>query len=409
MSVTQSLVLSAANVRSIPTRAPASLVAILGFAGVTAILVVLLSAREGIRTLYTLSGRDDVAIVKGADTTWEGMGIMPDAVALNIARMPGIARGTDGPLISRELTSTGVVRLLAAGSRGDTRASGRGVTPAAFGMRREFRLLSGRRFNTGRHEAIVGRALAQQHGLREGSEVRVGRYNLTIVGIFASAGSVAELEVWMDKPVLQGLMIGPTPPGAPPIGELTSSIWVKLDGAGALPRLNKALANDQSEVAKRLRIRAVTERSFLSAQSKGLLERTTRAATAVGFVMGIGALFGAINTMYAAVAHRSREIATLRALGFQSLPIASSVMAEALMLSLAGALIGWAIAAFILRDVTLSTFNEGSGAGIALSFMPTPAVGAVAITYALALGLLSSVLPCLRALRGPIPAGLFAR
>jgi putative ABC transport system permease protein len=408
VSVNQSLVLSAANVRSIPTRAPASLVAILGFAGVTAILIVLLSAREGIRTLYTLSGRDEVAIVRGGDSTWEGMGIMPDTVALNIARMPGIARDTDGPLISRELANAGMVRLLT-GTRVDSRATGRGVTPAAFGMRREFRLLSGRRFATGRHEVIVGRALAREHGLREGGQVRVGRSTLTIVGIFADGGSVAELEVWLDKPVLQGLMIGPTPPGSPPIGELTSTIWVKLDGAGALSRLNKALAEDQSEVVKRMRIRASTERAFLSAQSKGLVERTTRSAVAVGFVMGIGALFGAINTMYAAVAHRSREVATLRALGFQSLPIASSVMAEALMLSLVGGLIGWASAAVVLRDVMVGTFNEGSGSAIALSFMPTFAVGATALAYALVLGLLSSVLPCLRALRGPIPAGLFAR
>jgi len=409
LSVNQSLVLSAANVRSIPTRAPASLVAILGFAGVTAILVVLLSAREGIRTLYALSGRDEVAIVRGVDSTWEGMAIMPDTVAVNIARMPGIARDKSGPLISLEFAAPAAVQLMTAGSRAAIRVTGRGVTSAAFGMRREFRLLSGRRFGTGRHEVIVGRALAKEYGLREGDEVRVGRHMLKVVGVFASAGNVAELEAWIDKPVLQGLVIGPTPPGAPPIGELTSSIWVKLDGPGALSQLNKALAEDQSEVVKRLHIRAQTERAFWSAQSKGLVERATRSAATVGFVMGIGALFGAINTMYAAVAHRSREIATLRALGFQSLPIAFSVMAEALMLSLAGGLVGWAIAAIVLRDVTLATFNEGTGSSIVMSFMPTASVGATAAAYALALGLLSSVLPCLRALRGPIPAGLFAR
>jgi len=372
-------------------------------------LVVLLSAREGIRTLYALSGRDEVAIVRGVDSTWEGMAIMPDTVAVNIARMPGIARDKSGPLISLEFAAPAAVQLMTAGSRAAIRVTGRGVTSAAFGMRREFRLLSGRRFGTGRHEVIVGRALAKEYGLREGDEVRVGRHMLKVVGVFASAGNVAELEAWIDKPVLQGLVIGPTPPGAPPIGELTSSIWVKLDGPGALSQLNKALAEDQSEVVKRLHIRAQTERAFWSAQSKGLVERATRSAATVGFVMGIGALFGAINTMYAAVAHRSREIATLRALGFQSLPIAFSVMAEALMLSLAGGLVGWAIAAIVLRDVTLATFNEGTGSSIVMSFMPTASVGATAAAYALALGLLSSVLPCLRALRGPIPAGLFAR
>lgn len=409
MSGNQSLVLSAANIRSIPTRAPASLVAILGFAGVTAILVVLLSAREGVRMLYTLGGRDDVAIVKAGDTTWEGMGIMDERVALNISRMPGIRASASGPVISRELVANGFVRLISASTRAGTQVTGRGVTPIAFELRRTFRLLSGRRFGTGRHEVIVGRALARQYGLKEGDEVRAGRMTLVIVGIFASEGSAAELEVWMDKPVMQSLMIGPIPPGAPPIGELTSSLWVRLESAGALGQLNQALQKDQTEVVKQQHIHAVTERAFLSAQAKGLVERTTKAATAVGLVMGIGALFGAINTMYAAIAHRSREIATLRAIGFQSVPIAASVMSEALLLSLVGALLGWGVAALVLRDVMLGTFNESSGSFIALSFVPTVAVGATAVAYALVLGLLSSVLPCLRALRGPIPAGLFAR
>lgn len=408
MSVNQSLVLSAANLRGIPTRAPASLVAILGFAGVTAILVVLLSAREGVRSLYTLSGRDEVALVKPGDMAWEGMAIMPEPVVLNLTRMPGIARDASGPRISRELAVGGIVRLLSGPQRG-TQVPARGVTPAAFGMRREFRMLSGRRFESGHHEVIVGRATARQFALSEGDEVRIGRATLKIVGIFASNGGVAELEVWVDKPVLQDLMITPPPPGTPPIGELTSSLWVKLENPAALKTLNTALMRDQTDLLKKLHIKAVSEREFLSAQSKGLVEGATKAAAAVGLVMGIGALFGAINTMYAAIAHRSREIATLRALGFQSFPIASSVMAEALALSLVGALIGWAIATLVLRDLTLSTFNTGSGSMITLAFTPSFAVGATALGYALVLGLLSSVLPCLRALRGPIPAGLSAR
>src|SRR5262249_19192565 len=157
---------------------------------------------------------------------------------------------------------------------------------------------------------------------------------------------------WLDKKVYEALVMRPAMQGPPPPESFdpNSILWVKLDGATGLRRLSDAIAASTTPAMKSSKIRATTEREFLAAQSRDLVGRATKAALAVGLVMGLGALFGAINTMYAAVAHRSREIATLRAVGFQAFPVAVSVMAEALALSLLGALIGAALAVLVVRD-----------------------------------------------------------
>ncbi len=241
-----------------------------------------------------------------------------------------------------------------------------------------------------------------------GDEIRVRQTNLKVVGIFSSGGSVAEMEAWLDRKVLAGLMAGPAAPGAGEPATFSSTLWVELAGPNGLRELNASLAADRSGEVQRSRVHAVSERQFLTQQSEGLVSRMTKAALAVGFVMGIGALFGAINSMYAAVAARSREIATLRAVGFQRVPIAASIMCEGLSLSLVGALLGTAVALVVLSQLTLYIYNEGSQANIVVHFLPTTGSMAWAIGYSVLLGLLSSVLPCIRALRAPIAQGLFA-
>jgi putative ABC transport system permease protein len=279
-------------------------------------------------------------------------------------------------------------------------------------MHRDFHLMGGRAFDSGKYEAIVGRALAEQFDVRLGSKVRLGRADLEVVGFFASRGGTAEMEVWLDKKVYEQLVIRPamTGPAPPESFDPNSTLWVQLDGgASALRQLSEAIAASTTELMKSSKIRVITEREFFSAQSKDLVARAGRAAIAVGLVMGLGALFGAINTMYAAVAHRSREIATLRALGFQSFPVAVSVMAEALALSLLGALIGAGLALLTVRNMAFSVYNAAANANIALHFAPGVEIVVEAVGFVLLLGLVSSVLPCIRALRGPIPAGLLAR
>jgi putative ABC transport system permease protein len=412
LSVSQSFVLSLANLRGIRSRAVSSGVAILGFAGVATMLVVLLSGREGIRAIYELAGRDSVAAVMSGTSTWEASSFIPPPLIPELERMPGISRTAAGPEISKELTSGGSARLESKtlGRLGPV-VSARGVTPVAFRLRRGFRIVSGRAFDSGKYEAIVGRAVAEQFDVRVGSKVRLARVDLQVVGLFESPGGVAEMEVWMDKKVYEQLVIRPATAGpAPPASfDPNSTLWVKLDGSTGLRQLSDAIAASTTAEMKNAKIRAITEREFFSEQSKSLVERAGKATIAVGLVMGLGALFGAINTMYAAVAHRSREIATLRAVGFQAFPIAMSVMAEALVLSLLGALIGAALAVVLIRDMAFTVYNTAANGNIALHFAPAPEIVIGAVGYVLLLGLVSSVLPCIRALRGSIPAGLFAR
>jgi putative ABC transport system permease protein len=410
MTASQSLVLSWANLRGIRARAVSSLVAMLGFAGVTTMIVVLLSGREAIRAMYDLAGRDDVAIVRGGLSTWETSGFLPLPLVLEIERMPGIARDARGPVISREFAGGGPARLPSRepGTIGRT-AGVRGVTPAAFGVRQHFHIVSGRNFASGRHEVIVGRTLADAFGVSVGDEVRINRTNLSVVGVFSSGGSSAEMEVWADKAVLESIVTRSAATSVTGKFEITSSLWVRLAGPDGLKQLQDAIAASTTPAMKLTRVRAETERQFFSSQSKGLLSRATQAALAVGLIMGIGALFGAINTMYAAVGQRSREIATLRALGFLSLPVAVSVMTEALALSLAGGLVGASLAALAVRNLSFIAFNDGASSYLALHFLPTSGVLAIAIGYVLVLGVTSSILPCMRALRGSIPLGLFAR
>lgn len=412
MSAKQSLMLSWTNLRSIPVRAVSSIVAMVGFAGVATLFVVLLSGREAIRATYELAGRDTVAAVMSGTSTWEAASFIPPPLMPELEGMPGIAHSADGPAISKELTSGASARLQSKmpGRPGPT-VNARGVTPAAFQLRRGFRVVSGRAFGSGKHEAIVGRALAEQYGVHEGSKVRLGRVDLEVVGIFESPGGTANMEVWLDKKIYEGLLIRPMATDAGPAEAFdpASILWVKLDGATGQRRLQEAIAASTTALMKSTRLRVVTERQLFTDQSQDLVKRAGKAALAVGLVMGLGALFGAINTMYAAVAHRSREIATLRALGFQVFPISVSVIVEALVLSLVGGLLGTALAVLIIHNMAFTVYNPGANAQITLHFAPNLGIVAGALGYVLLLGLISSILPCMRALRGPIPAGLFAR
>jgi putative ABC transport system permease protein len=411
-SARQSLVLSWLNLRGVPSRAVSSAVAVLGFAGVTGMLVVLLSGREAIRAMYELAGQDDVVVLMSGTSTWEAGSFIPPELIPELERLPGIVRVEGEPAISKELTSSGSARLAPKGNGKIGRTvSARGVNRAAFRVRRNFHIVKGRAFDSGKHEMIVGRALAEQRDVHVGDQVRFARMEFQVVGIFENPGGTAGMEVWMDKDVYETLWMRPATAGSPPPESFdpASTIWVKVDGAVGRSQLSEALAASQTQKMKSARIRAISEREFFAEQSKNLVERTGKAAIAVGLVMGLGALFGAINTMYAAVGHRAREIATLRALGFQAFPVAVSVIAEALALAFVGALIGVAVAVALIQDMTFAIFNAAAATNTAFHFAPTPEIVIGAVGYVLLLGAFSSVLPCIGALRGPIPARLFAR
>jgi putative ABC transport system permease protein len=268
----------------------------------------------------------------------------------------------------------------------------RGVGPNAAAVRDRFRIVEGRMFAPGLYEVVVGRGAAGQFlGLKVGEKVRFGSLEWLVVGRFEDGGSVSESEVWGDVHVLQGVYQR---------GNTYQSVRARLartgDVAAALdadPRVNVAVR---------------TERAFYAEQSQVMVKLVTTVGTFIAVLMGIGAVFGAVNTMYSAVAARTREIATLRALGFGAAPVVVSVLVEAAVLGLAGGVLGSLVAYVAFNGVQASTLNFQTFSQLTFAFTVTPAVLATGIVYAVALGLVGGLLPALRAATMPVTAGLRA-
>ncbi len=387
----QTLAVTAMNLRSIAERKGTSLVAVVGIAGVVAVLVGIFSINEGFRAVLELSGSDDVAIVLRGGANDE----MTSGLSLEQTRIIGDAAGVlrvgGEPESSAELYVIVDVPLKSTGTSANVPL--RGVGPKAGRLRRGFHLLEGRMFTPGTKEVIVGRGAALEFaGLHVGSELRSGTRAWSIVGIFADTGSIAESEIWSDAIVLQG---------AYNRGTSYQSTRVRLENPAALRTFEDALTGDP-----RVNVRVFTERQYYAEQSRSLVLLVSILGRAIAVLMGLAAVFGALNTMYSAVASRAREIATLRAVGFGALPVVTSVLAEALLLGLVGGAIGGLIAYVGFNGVRASTMNLSSFSQITFAFTVTPALLAQALAYALVLGFVGGLLPSLRAARVPVAIGL---
>jgi len=379
------------NLRNMSQRAASSVVALVGIAGVVMVLIGVLSIAEGFRAVLTQSGAEDVAIVLRNGATDEmGSGLGQSQTRI-IADAKDIARDADGPIASPELYVVVDVPLLRTGTAANVPL--RGVGPQAPKLRQGFRIVEGRTFTPGTFEVIVGRGASGQFaGLTVGSRLHWGTTDWTVVGIFQDRGSVAESEVWTDATVLQGVYNR---------GTTYQSMRVKLTSASALQSFKDALTADP-----RLNVRLFTEKQYYEEQSRTLVALIRTIGSVIAILMGLGAVFAALNTMYSAVAARTREIATLRALGFGSAPVVISVLAEALLIGLVGGLIGMAISYFAFNGLRASTMNFASFSQITFAFTVTGAVLLQGLIYALALGFIGGLLPSLRAARLPIATGL---
>jgi putative ABC transport system permease protein len=243
------------------------------------------------------------------------------------------------------------------------------------------------------NEIIVGKgAAAQFSGLDVGSHIRFGNTDWQIVGRFEDKGSVSESELWTDATILQG---------AYKRGNSFGVARVRLTSAADLQKLKDALTSDP-----RVSVSARSERAFYSDQSRILRGLVQTIGTLIGVLMGAGAIFAALNTMYSAVAARTREIATLRALGFGAFPVVISVLAEALLLGIVGGLLGGLIAYFGFNGYQANTINWASFSQITFAFTITPRLLVMGIVYALLLALIGGILPGIRAARLPITSGL---
>jgi putative ABC transport system permease protein len=269
----------------------------------------------------------------------------------------------------------------------------RGVGPQAPQLRQNFHIVEGRNFTPGTFEIIAGRGASQQFaGLTVGNKLRWGTTDWTVVGIFEDRGSVAESEVWTDVTVLQG---------AYNRGTTFQSMRVKLTSPEAYRAFEDALTTDP-----RLNVRMFTEREYYEKQSRLLIALVSTIGTVIAVLMGLGAVFAALNTMYSAVSTRTREIATLRALGFGAAPVVVSVLTEALLIGLVGGVLGALISYFAFNGVRASTMNFSTFSQITFAFQVTPTVLVLGLVYALILGFVGGLLPSLRAARLPITTGL---
>lgn len=389
----QILAVTGINLRAWRQRVVASLVTVIGIAGVVVILTAVLSIGEGFRRTLELAGSDRVVIVlRGGSSAELTSTLTPEQVQI-LAAAPGIEQGESGPVASAELYTAVDMPKRSTGTSAN--APLRGVGAAGVATHEHFKLLAGRMFVSGRNEVIAGQAATRAlKGLDLGAQVRWGNNTWHVVGVFSDNGSVSESEIWTDARSLQS---------AYALGGAFQSLRVLLTSPAALRAFKDYVTSDP-----RLNVSVMTERQFYAEQSSILTAIVRGTGTALALLMGIGAVFGALNTMYTAVASRSAEIATLRALGFGSVPILISVLVEALLLALLGGAAGALIAYLGFDGLQTSTLNFSSFALVSFQFSVTPVLMLTAVLYALLLGVLGGLLPAIHATRQSIIEGLRA-
>jgi putative ABC transport system permease protein len=308
-----------------------------------------------------------------------------------IAEAPGLERGPGGTHASPELFVIVGHPLKRTGT--DANVPLRGLSEVALRVRPQLKITDGRMFRSGTNEIVVGRAASQQFaGLSVGSTVRWGESAWQVVGIFDAGGSVAESEIWCDDRVLQA---------AYRRGNSYQSVYARLESVDSLQTFKDALTTDP-----RLNVTVIREPDYFAQQSQLLQTVIRTVGFAIAGLMGLGAIFGAVNTMYSAVANRTREIATLRALGFGSGPVVISVLAEAAILSIIGGMVGGALAWAGFDGYQTATMNWQSFSQVAFAFAVTPSLLVRAMLYALVMGLLGGLAPAIRAARLPVVTAL---
>ena len=379
------------NAQSIGERKGSSASAIFGIAGVVAVLVGVLSIGQGYRQVMEASGSADTALVlrSGADSEMMS-GLSRDQTRI-IADTEGIARSSDGAVASAELFV--IINVPKRSTGTDANVPLRGVEPMAFGVRTDVEIIDGRAFEWGKNEVIVGMGAVREFaGLDLGGTIPVGRENWEIVGVFAVNGSISESEIWTDAGVLQP---------AYRRGSSFQAVYAKLESPDAFQGFKDRLTSDP-----RLNVKVVRQDEYYEAQSEAITTLVSVLGAIIGGMMGLGAVLGAINTMYSAVSARTREIATLRALGFANGPVVISVLVEALVLALIGGVLGAAVAYFAFDGFRTATMNFQSFSQVAFAFDVTPALLVMAITYAALIGLVGGLFPAIRAARLPIASAL---
>ncbi len=379
------------NLKNLPQRLGSSVVAVVGVAAVVLVFAAVLSMARGFERTMVTAGAEDTAIIMRSGATSEmSSGFGGDQV-LVIASAPGLLKDGDTPVLSAELFV--IVDVKKKSTNTDANVPFRGVQASAFDVRRDVRITQGRMFETGKNEILVGRAAQSEfQGLDVGSTIRFGKTDWTIVGAFEAGGSVSESELWTDVRVLQS---------AYRRGNSFQTVRVKLESPESLDILESSLKDDP-----RIDPDVMSEREFYSSQS----EQVTQFIKLVGYpltiLMSVGAIFGALNSMYSSISVRGKEIATLRALGFGPIPVLVSTIVESTLLALAGGIVGGALAFVVFNGFQVSTLNFASFSQVVFNFAVTPDLLLEGLRVAVIIGVVGGLFPAIRAARLPVAQAL---
>ena len=379
------------NIESVRVRWKTTIVAVLGIAGTVGVFIAMLALARGFEATLVTSGSPLNAMFRRAGATSE----MDSAVTLEEVRIiedaPEVAQGPAGPLVSPEVVVVAALPLKKSGT--DANVQVRGVGPRALDVHDQVRMTQGRFFKPGLFELVVGRNATNSYsGVALGDTVKLGGSDWKVVGIFDAGGSALDSEIWADADLLN-------PTYQRPKG-ISQTVVARLRSEGALEGLKARAEGDP-----RLRARPERETEYYAKASQNLTQLITVLGSMVAVVMAIGAVFAALNTMYSAVAERSREVATLRALGFGGGSIVLSFTFEALFIAFVGAVVG-CVAVLPVNGLTTSTLNFQTFSHLAFAFQVTPGLLAIGVAFALLMGLLGGVPPALRAARMPVTVAL---
>ncbi len=377
------------NLASIPERLGPSLVIVIGIAGVVGVLVALLSMSTGLQQTLGSNGRTDQAVITRGGANGELASFLTIGSATLVKQDPAIARNADGiALASGELIV--ITEVPRPGQKTGANVTLRGVEPIGMRIRTDFRITEGRVFRPGVQELIVGKGAASQFsGLEVGRSLRFRGSTWTVVGHFESGGSY-DSELWSDVQTVQSAWRRAG----------VSSVLAQMKSEALLPEMAKRMKEDPQ-----LDVEAKSQLEFYRGQSGNLTATIGVLAGIVALIMAVGATFGALNTMYSAVSARTREIGTLRALGFGALPVVASVMAESLLLSLSGGILGALFAYVVFNGYAVSTLGGGF-TQVAFQFAVTPGLVIIGLALAVGIGFIGGLAPAVRAARLPVTAAL---
>ena len=379
------------NLRSVRARWTSTIVAILGIAGTVGVFVAMLSLARGFKSTLVASGSPTNALVMRAGAASEMMGGITLASVKVLQDAPGVARDNSGPLVTQEVVGVVPFPLVSTGT--DANVQIRGVSPNVLRIRTFAKIVQGRMFVPGLTELVVGKNASRTYaGLTLGNTVNFAGGRWQVVGVFDAGGSAFDSEVWCDGRILAQVLKRPE--------NIFQSATVRLASADSFQRFKDAVTSDP-----RMNVDVIREIDYYAKQSTTMTRLITVLGGLVAAIMAIGAIFGALNTMYSAVAERGREIATMRAVGFSAWNVVLSFLFEALLISFIAGLVG-CLAVLPLNGLTTNTMNFQTFSNVAFAFRITLGLLVLGVLFGLIMGVLGGMIPALRAAFRPVAASL---